>query len=796
MYKKPHLINKGVGAYRNLAQQHLNALQKANTNKLFKKGMFREYINKVHSILEKKKIVKNAWIVESPPSPRVAPESPPKVQIQLNKHVSSNSLWMSEPWGQQVQAIVDLERPLDLNKAFFEVLKVGGDIVRVVARNTQFKTIAYKDANGIVGDLAGKTISRVDLVTNKKGGVQFYPNGKVIILTTDLGYIEKAIGPILRGKKPSVQNTSGWITTNQSVNPEKLAELLSKFAQYERELNPSYVTISLGGRNKGTKFTLQFYLNGKIRYSGFVASAAQSKEFIRSIYSDAKAAFKTKVKHSYLNLNRMLKSAERRRKDNGKNHPSAEEIQIRMAMKKMAENENKADRKRRKEEEGKKRREVVPVPEDFNGVCPDGMYCRPNAKGQPVCYKMPDLSTKRARDSARTTCLTAYKKAGVKIPEKIRKLFALPENAVNAANKPNSNGFNIGNNNIFRIKKLECGRYSKPELEAMARKHGILIPAYMPPGGKKKYICDQLRKKIKPVNKPASASSNNKGEPNFKFQGVNMYLKKKAGIVYIQQGLKRKDQRHIPPRACHTIQRDKLELIAKTLGIKNPEKYLSRKELCQAIGGRTRNNALAAEFENVLVPAKPNSIMNKMNLIPTKPNGNCFYEALIKVTKSKADIETLRRRIARQINKDMTNEEAEVTLNGRHMSKAEFIEYVKRDKSWAGQRELKAASDLFNINIITLSPTGKRLELLSFDEKPNRPVFYLRYDAEPGEAGSHFEGLAPKAGVSPIVPPRRRPGRPLGAKAKVKPTKVASPSPNKVAVGNMNAAQMDELLGI
>lgn len=68
-----------------------------------------------------------------------------------------------------------------------------------------------------------------------------------------------------------------------------------------------------------------------------------------------------------------------------------------------------------------------PVPYSFQGKCQKaGMYIKPNPQGQPCCYKIP-----RSIAYSRAKVANAYKKADVKIPDNVKKMFDL-ENRNNA----------------------------------------------------------------------------------------------------------------------------------------------------------------------------------------------------------------------------------------------------------------------------------------------------------------------------------------------------------------------------
>lgn len=89
-------------------------------------------------------------------------------------------------------------------------------------------------------------------------------------------------------------------------------------------------------------------------------------------------------------------------------------------------------------------KERCPTPYSFQGKCPKaGHYIKPNPQGQPCCYKIP-ASISYSKDKV----TAAYKKADVKIPENVKKMFDLTNknNALpNTTHSSNKNFINVFN---------------------------------------------------------------------------------------------------------------------------------------------------------------------------------------------------------------------------------------------------------------------------------------------------------------------------------------------------------------
>lgn len=126
-------------------------------------------------------------------------------------------------------------------------------------------------------------------------------------------------------------------------------------------------------------------------------------------------------------------------------------------------------------------KDKCPVPNTFEGKCPDGYYLAPNPQGFPCCYKIP-VKTAYKRDKI----ISAFAKLGIAIPDHTKKVFQITN--VNNSNKPKLVSSHVGNyrfivtrnkkgSDVFKIDSRQCKRYTVPKLVDIAMKLGLLDAA-------------------------------------------------------------------------------------------------------------------------------------------------------------------------------------------------------------------------------------------------------------------------------------------------------------------------------
>lgn len=172
-----------------------------------------------------------------------------------------------------------------------------------------------------------------------------------------------------------------------------------------------------------------------------------------------------------------------------------------------------------------------PNPYSFQGKCPlPNHYVRPNPQGQPCCYRVPKrLGYISARVASR------YAKAGVRVPENVRKLFnirnnsSLPNNV--SKNKPVIRTY-INTKSGFKIDSRQCSRYTKVSLIDIAKRLGLNVPRVTT----KPMLCQM----IKDATQPAKKNKNNvsAGDNGLKLGGRYCMSYKKSTLVKYARALK------------------------------------------------------------------------------------------------------------------------------------------------------------------------------------------------------------------------------------------------------------------
>jgi len=132
-----------------------------------------------------------------------------------------------------------------------------------------------------------------------------------------------------------------------------------------------------------------------------------------------------------------------------------------------------------------------PSPYSYEGKCPRaGDYIRPNPQGQPCCYGIP-----KKIDYSRNKVREAYRKADVRVPESVRKIFGFGENTnekkTNVGREAPKLDMYVDPKVGFKIGTRQCARYSKVALVDMAIRLGIPLPKKVT----KPILCDLLLKK-------------------------------------------------------------------------------------------------------------------------------------------------------------------------------------------------------------------------------------------------------------------------------------------------------------
>lgn len=150
---------------------------------------------------------------------------------------------------------------------------------------------------------------------------------------------------------------------------------------------------------------------------------------------------------------------------------------------------------------------------NWNANAPNGMYIRPGPGGLPKFYKIPKLIKQ-----GKKTVLESYKKAGVRVPNKVRKIFGISPSPVSKGSPLSKNvslskdvSLSVTNKGVFRVDGLACSRYKLDDLKIIAKRFDIPVTKRT-----KSDLCRELRKKMQ---KPSSSLTE-----NFVKNGVKYYI--------------------------------------------------------------------------------------------------------------------------------------------------------------------------------------------------------------------------------------------------------------------------------
>jgi hypothetical protein len=210
-----------------------------------------------------------------------------------------------------------------------------------------------------------------------------------------------------------------------------------------------------------------------------------------------------------------------------------------------------------------------PAPYSMQGKCPqEGCYVKPNPQGQPCCYKIP----KKIAYSEKKV-FEAFKKANVKVPNMVRKVFNFGLDTNNKRN--NTTHANLKNLVVkinskvgLKVGSRQCLRYSKVALVDIAHRLGIPVT----PGVSKERLCDLIQTFAKNVTN----TNNVKGARAVTFTNANKVF---AVTGNSMNALK------IGGRIAKTIKREKLMRYAFKLGAR-PTEIATIADLCKMIYDR------------------------------------------------------------------------------------------------------------------------------------------------------------------------------------------------------------------
>tara|TARA_B110000977_G_C11085266_1_gene494456 strand:- start:480 stop:2213 length:1734 start_codon:yes stop_codon:yes gene_type:complete len=242
-----------------------------------------------------------------------------------------------------------------------------------------------------------------------------------------------------------------------------------------------------------------------------------------------------------------------------------------------------------------------PTPYSFQGKCPEpNHYVRPNQQGQPCCYRVPRrLAYMKSRVAKR------YAKAGVRVPENVRRLFDI-RNQTNLPNNVSKNSpgvtTRVNKNSGFMIDSRQCSRYTKVSLVDIATRMGIVVPRVIT----KPKLCELIK----------NASQ----------------LQPKRNVNMGANGLK------LGGRYCMSYKRSTLIKYAQELKVPNLTPEMTKEQLCQAIASKTKVGSVRNTLVQLFGAEKnvtANTVREAQQLLNNSPSGSNKNTILKKFVKNK-----------------------------------------------------------------------------------------------------------------------------------------------------------------
>jgi hypothetical protein len=205
----------------------------------------------------------------------------------------------------------------------------------------------------------------------------------------------------------------------------------------------------------------------------------------------------------------------------------------------------------------------------MQGKCPkEGYYVKPNPQGQPCCYKIP-----KNPNYSGSKVAAAYKRANVKVPNTVQKVFNFGTNTGNKRN--NTSHSNLTNLVVkmnskvgLKIGSRQCSRYSKVALVDIAHRLGLPVL----PSMDKVRLCELIQTVAKNVT-----NTHNVG-------GTRAVTFTNANKVFVVTGNSANSLR-IGGRVAKTIKRELLFRYATKLGAR-PGQFATIADLCKIIYDR------------------------------------------------------------------------------------------------------------------------------------------------------------------------------------------------------------------
>ncbi len=360
-------------------------------------------------------------------------------ETELGKYIKEMFMQVTGP---------DLNKPKKLPKAIKEVSILYDPSLKNISFTTEYGVKGTSKAyNAIRWNISYR--GKLHLVTLYKSGEIHYTGGYSEKATTESKELLQTPSDVLRialGKWPekNFEIKLNNITIQKRFSRGFILENINN-AIYEPEINP-FASV----KRKGAFYKI--YANGLVQISSITSNN------LKEIVSDANEFIKT--------LKRRINLGLVKQKQNKKPTSKAQ----------TRKNLNIAPNVKSRATTCPK--DKCPVPNTFEGKCPDGYYLAPNPQGFPCCYKIPIKTAYK-----KNKIIAAFGKLGIQIPEHTKKVFNIRN--VNNSNKPTLVSGHVGTYrfivsknrsgaDVFKIDSRQCKRYTIQKLVDIAMKLGLI----------------------------------------------------------------------------------------------------------------------------------------------------------------------------------------------------------------------------------------------------------------------------------------------------------------------------------
>lgn len=516
-----------------------------------------------------------------PPLPRVPRRPPPNVTPELRKVFlkaverrrarKAPRTYSFSPIQMSLFNATALCDSPDILALFERLRSKPADIVSVSLKGGQFRELGRINSKGVIEPVkSAYKPNQVQITFEGSNVVNIFSNG--IVRMTGKSPIESVVRMTERYTGPLedvvVSNMSGQFRLNQNISLPVLQErfpssLLGRAGRISYETEAGIRTVGLIYRaTLDVETEIQMVSTERVRMS--------AREAIQEVLAKPKTATKTRretifaitfYNTGYIQFKGKLADAGDVVRLVREIFDTVPECIVKRFI--------EVPKKEPKERSYKTRSRNPPNPPDsFEGQCPPGQYCRPNAQGFPTCYKIPAIN-----ESSKRTVSESYKRAGVPIPAGVRQLFGLGETSTGnydiklVIEKQKYAGKTV---EVLKVGGRQCYRLSEDQLESVARRLGV-------PGVRKGMgiakMCTRLKQYAAEQAPLGKATNTRAMKPSFIIDGKAYYI-----IGNSIKGAQRRNGKPNPPRKCVTLPAETVRSYARAMGIDPTGK--SKTKLC------------------------------------------------------------------------------------------------------------------------------------------------------------------------------------------------------------------------